>query len=258
MAPDSIKGPLGIDERRMLVFAHQCGGPDGSLFALLRYTYKFVQVQRTPQGYRCYKSMCYYSLCKKMCRYSYLRYPSAPSAGFRMNQHGGSLESCTAYVVHSTPGCAALHIWRVDELHWISTKGRFFSRQARAQAVELLLAGRTRARGQGHGPPMPSLLRYGAVLGKATIGLAARLRFPETGLEVLITELDGNRGLLISYPPYHMCINTVLGQVMFQIAGFESKLQVKVTSQMVIRVKISHLFMANLVNDKAMAAPSPI
>lgn len=45
---------------------------------------------------------------------------------------------------------------------------------------------------------------------------------------------------------------------MFQIAGFESKLQVKVTSQMVIRVKISHLFMANLVNDKAMAAPSPI
>ncbi|KAH9437082.1 hypothetical protein MCOR02_000738 [Pyricularia oryzae] len=211
MAPDSIKGPLGIDERRMLVFAHQCGGPDGSLFALLRYTYKFVQVQRRPQGYRCYKSMCYYSLCKKMCRYSYLRYPSAPSAGFRMNEHGGSLESCTA------------------------TKGRFFSRQARAQAVELLLAGRTRARGQGHGPPMPSLLRYGAVL-----------------------ELDGNRGLLISYPPYHMCINTVLGQVMFQIAGFESKLQVKVTSQMVIRVKISHLFMANLVNDKAMAAPSPI
>ncbi|KAI6268193.1 hypothetical protein MCOR27_010260 [Pyricularia oryzae] len=203
MAPDSIKGPLGIDERRMLVFAHQCGGPDGSLFALLRYTYKFVQVQRRPQGYRCYKSMCYYSLCKKMCRYSYLRYPSAPSAGFRMNEHGGSLESCTAY--------------------------------ARAQAVELLLAGRTRARGQGHGPPMPSLLRYGAVL-----------------------ELDGNRGLLISYPPYHMCINTVLGQVMFQIAGFESKLQVKVTSQMVIRVKISHLFMANLVNDKAMAAPSPI
>ncbi|EHA46355.1 hypothetical protein MGG_17998 [Pyricularia oryzae 70-15] len=88
-----------------------------------------------------------------------------------------------------------------------------------------------KGQGQGHGPPMPSLLRYGAVL-----------------------ELDGNRGLLISYPPYHMCINTVLGQ----IAGFESKLQVKVTSQMVIRVKISHLFMANLVNDKAMAAPSPI
>lgn len=161
MAPDSIKGPLGIDERRMLVFAHQCGGPDGSLFALLRYTYKFVQVQRRPQGYRCYKSMCYYSLCKKMCRYSYLRYPSAPSAGFRMNEHGGSLESCTAYVVHSTPGCAALHIWRVDELHWISTKGRFFfpagKKEPRRSSCCLLAE-------QGPGPgPWPANAKFAAI-----------------------------------------------------------------------------------------------
>uniref|UniRef100_L7JLD3 Uncharacterized protein n=1 Tax=Pyricularia oryzae (strain P131) TaxID=1143193 RepID=L7JLD3_PYRO1 len=121
MAPDSIKGPLGIDERRMLVFAHQCGGPDGSLFALLRYTYKFVQVQRRPQGYRCYKS-------KKEPRRS----------------------SCC------------------------------------------LLAE------QGPGPgPWPANAKFAAI--RRCL-----------------------RGLLISYPPYHMCINTVLGQVMFQIAGFES------------------------------------
>nr|EAQ71000.1 hypothetical protein MGCH7_ch7g407 [Pyricularia oryzae 70-15] len=145
MAPDSIKGPLGIDERRMLVFAHQCGGPDGSLFGVatlpLQNLYKYRGGRRDTAA---------------------TKVPIGPFSRFpheRTWRQPGKL-----YSARKSPGGRAAACWQ--------NKGQ----------------------GQGHGPPNAKFAAIRRCL----------------------------RGLLISYPPYHMCINTVLGQVMFQIAGFES------------------------------------
>ncbi|ELQ36265.1 hypothetical protein OOU_Y34scaffold00666g126 [Pyricularia oryzae Y34] len=123
MAPDSIKGPLGIDERRMLVFAHQCGGPDEEAagipllqkYVLLLFVQKDVQVQlpQVPIG-------------------PFSRFPHE-----RTWRQPGKL-----YSARKSPGGRAAACWQ--------NKGQ----------------------GQGHGPPMPSLLRYGAVLGQVMFQIA--------------------------------------------------------------------------------------